>query len=336
VCCRLSALAYRLEPYQRQEYRSMAKGKPSRLTEDRIRQLNEVNFIYEARRGGPRRSARATDIVPAEPTPAKGSEEIGASLLRPIRQPETTVTSRSEDRSFRENRAGSEPVLSLVGAPPAFSTHAASSSSPNSIFQFASAAQDNQLIAQYLSLQARNQAMPFGIGSSGSGLSQLAAQAVSASFDSSRSLRAASAELETMHQLSALQRMASADSSLQQPTLPQGTLLDRDALVRASLLRRLAPAPPILDEAAIRPAVQVPFVANTRQDPRLLSIIPLATPAYLEEAGYEYALVPRSLLQDLRMRQQQQQQDQFRIREDRARPREDEPPSGNLGHSRPR
>lgn len=330
---------YHLGTSQRQDYRSLVKGKPSRLTEDRIRQLNEINFIYEARRGGPRRPARATDIVPAEPTPAKGSEQIGASLLRPITRSEVAIPARWDERSSLQRKEANEPILSPLGTVPEFSAHAAPSVSPNSMLQLSSAVQDNQLLAQYLSLQARNQALPFGMNPFGSGLSQLATQAGSASFGSSRNIRTASAELEALQQLNALQRMASVESTFLQPSALQGTLLDRDIPVhlRASLLQRLAPAPTILEESAIpRPTIQVPIVASALQDTRFLSIIPLATPAYLEEAGYEYALVPRSLLQDLRSRQQEQQQAEFRVRDDPARHLEDYPASGYPGHPRPR
>lgn len=66
------------------------------------------------------------------------------------------------------------------------------------------------------------------------------------------------------------------------------------------------------------PALQVPL-ASLLQDTRVVSIMPLATPPFLEEAGYEYALIPRSLLQDLRAQQERirrLQEDVYRTRED--------------------
>lgn len=57
---------------QRQEYKLLQKGRSSRLTDDRIRQLNQVDFIWEAQRGGPRRKRKATVSVPAKANPIAG------------------------------------------------------------------------------------------------------------------------------------------------------------------------------------------------------------------------------------------------------------------------
>jgi hypothetical protein len=55
---------------QRQEYKMMERGRSSRLTDDRIKLLNEVDFVWEAQRGGPRRKRKAAVSVPPEPKPA--------------------------------------------------------------------------------------------------------------------------------------------------------------------------------------------------------------------------------------------------------------------------
>lgn len=49
----------------------LSRGRASRLTDDRIRLLNKVEFVWEAQRGGPRRKRKATVSVPLKPTPAK-------------------------------------------------------------------------------------------------------------------------------------------------------------------------------------------------------------------------------------------------------------------------
>jgi len=48
---------------QRQEYKLMKDGKPSRLTPERIQLLNAVDFIWEAQRGGPRRKRSRREIA---------------------------------------------------------------------------------------------------------------------------------------------------------------------------------------------------------------------------------------------------------------------------------
>jgi hypothetical protein len=48
----------------------LERGRSSRLTEDRIKLLNKVDFVWEAQRGGPRRKRKAAVSVPSEPKPA--------------------------------------------------------------------------------------------------------------------------------------------------------------------------------------------------------------------------------------------------------------------------
>jgi hypothetical protein len=59
-----------LTSIQRQEYKMLEKGRSSRLTDDRIKLLNKVDFVWEAQRGGPRRKRKAAVSVPTEPKPA--------------------------------------------------------------------------------------------------------------------------------------------------------------------------------------------------------------------------------------------------------------------------
>ena len=40
---------------QRQEYKLHQEGRPSRLTSERIKKLDEIGFVWEVPRGGPRR-----------------------------------------------------------------------------------------------------------------------------------------------------------------------------------------------------------------------------------------------------------------------------------------
>jgi hypothetical protein len=48
----------------------LEKGRSSRLTDDRIKLLNKVHFVWEAQRGGPKRKCKAAVSVPPEPKPA--------------------------------------------------------------------------------------------------------------------------------------------------------------------------------------------------------------------------------------------------------------------------
>lgn len=51
---------------QRQEYKLMRDGRPSRLTDDRIRLLEKVGFVWEAQRGGPRKRKRPLSANPLQ------------------------------------------------------------------------------------------------------------------------------------------------------------------------------------------------------------------------------------------------------------------------------
>jgi hypothetical protein len=59
-----------LTSIQRQEYKMLERGRSSRLTDDRIKLLNKVDFVWEAQRGGPKRKRKAAVSVPPEPKPA--------------------------------------------------------------------------------------------------------------------------------------------------------------------------------------------------------------------------------------------------------------------------
>ena len=54
---------------QRQEYKLIQSGRQSRLSDDKIALLDDINFIWEAQRGGPRRQRKATVVVPSKPNP---------------------------------------------------------------------------------------------------------------------------------------------------------------------------------------------------------------------------------------------------------------------------
>ncbi|GKY92765.1 hypothetical protein MPSEU_000246300 [Mayamaea pseudoterrestris] len=62
---------------QRQEYKLKLKGRSNRLTEERMQMLNDVGFIWEAQRGGPRRLKKARVSVPARATPKPPSRTRG-------------------------------------------------------------------------------------------------------------------------------------------------------------------------------------------------------------------------------------------------------------------
>jgi hypothetical protein len=297
----------------------LLKGRPSRLTEDRIRQLNEVNFIYEARRGGPRRPARATDLVPTEPTPAKGSEQRRATLFKPVDSTEPGGTSRS-DVVPSGTKGTAERVFSTAEttrlSPFERTTLGSFGAVPHAMHLLRPDLQGNQLLSQYIALQSRSNPMSFGIGSA---LNTLANPSVSSSLDASLGLRS-NAEFEAMSQLNTLQRISNAETSLRQYAGLQGVMRDSTIpnQVRESMLQRLVPAPSISEETLTGPALQAPL-ASLLQDARVVSIMPLATPPFLEEAGYEYALIPRSLLQDLRAQQERirrLQDDAYRTRDD--------------------
>lgn len=183
--------------------------------------------------------------------------------------------------------------------------------------QFRSDMQGSQLLSQYIALQSQSRnPMSFGIGSA---LNPLTNPSVSSPLDASLAMRS-NAELEAMAQLNTLQRISNAETTLRQYAGLHGAIRDSAIpnQVRESMLQRLVPAPSISEETLMGPALQVPM-ASLLHDARVVSIMPLATPPFLEEAGYEYALIPRSLLQDLRAQQERirrLQDDAYRTRED--------------------
>jgi hypothetical protein len=50
-----------LPPHRFKEHKLLREGRPSRLTEERIQQLNSIGFLWEAQRGGPRKKRRDSD-----------------------------------------------------------------------------------------------------------------------------------------------------------------------------------------------------------------------------------------------------------------------------------
>jgi hypothetical protein len=188
---------------------------------------------------------------------------------------------------------------------------------PHPMHQFRSDMQGSQLLSQYIALQSQSRnPMSFGIGSA---LNPLTNPSVSSPLDASLAMRS-NAELEAMAQLNTLQRISNAETTLRQYAGLHGAIRDSAMpnQVRESMLQRLVPAPSISEETLMGPALQVPM-ASLLHDARVVSIMPLATPPFLEEAGYEYALIPRSLLQDLRAQQERirrLQDDAYRTRED--------------------
>jgi len=62
----------------------LQKGRSSRLSEDRIRLLNKVDFVWEAQRGGKKRKKRATVSVPPQAKPAKKTTSPGLEGLTPL------------------------------------------------------------------------------------------------------------------------------------------------------------------------------------------------------------------------------------------------------------
>lgn len=107
----LSGFIYLL---QRQEYKLIQSGRQSRLSEDKIALLDDLDFIWEAQRGGPRRKRKATVVVPSKPNPVDARKlkakvatrggKAGASVRGgsvSVRQ--TVKTTRKKDGSVSEN-----------------------------------------------------------------------------------------------------------------------------------------------------------------------------------------------------------------------------------------
>jgi hypothetical protein len=261
--------------------------------------------------------------VPTEPTPAKGSEQRQATLFKPVDGTDRGGTPKSEDVPLGKTGTadmGFSTAESTRLSPLGRATLGSLGALPYPMHQLRSDLQGNQLLAQYIAMQSRSNPISFGIGSA---INPLVNSSVSSSRDASLAIRS-NAELEAMAQLSTLQRISNAETTLRQYAGLHGVIRDSSSAVpnqvRESILQRLVPAPSISEETLMGPALQVPL-ASLVHDARVVSIMPLATPPFLEEAGYEYALIPRSLLQDLRA----QQESIRRLQDDAYRTREDAP-----------
>lgn len=240
-----------------------------------------------------------------KPTPAKGSEERRANLLESIEHPESPLTIsdtvvRSDSPQLRTDNT-SESKESFSVDPRAEAIRQSSAAMPTGVashplLRSSSSAQDNLLLERLIA-QSRNLPGTLQLGAA----MPINPLSVSASniADTSSGYRAR-AELEAMAQLNAIRRISNAEAMVRQLIGLQGTGLDRGFSVQSqeSHLPMVLP-PSNLDDSGR--SIQVPLASL--QDPRMLSIIPLATPPSVEDAGYQYALVPRSLMQELRARQ---------------------------------
>jgi len=91
---------------QRQEYRQRAKGMPSRLTDERLAQLDGIGFVWEPKRGAPRRDETLRELPSTSSNPAHhpvdsqsaalAGAAFGASAAAHSMEPSTPSTVRHD------------------------------------------------------------------------------------------------------------------------------------------------------------------------------------------------------------------------------------------------
>jgi hypothetical protein len=103
---------------QRQEYKLYRKGRRSRLTHERLEQLQKIDFVWEAQRGGPRKKHRATVAVPKKANPVN---RVGPSSEQ---YPCVLVGSRRGGRGGMVHPYAGMPFHHQGSFPPTDSGHA--------------------------------------------------------------------------------------------------------------------------------------------------------------------------------------------------------------------
>lgn len=112
---------------QRQEYKLLQKGKASRLTQERINKLDEIGFVWEAKRGAPRQVILTTD------------RPVSSSALQPsspekLRRTSSSSSHASAPRSIDHEYGSAEPLSpqrNLRGMGPASPPSTSSAPGPN-------------------------------------------------------------------------------------------------------------------------------------------------------------------------------------------------------------
>jgi len=290
----------------------MQKGRKTRLTRNRIDQLNRLKFVWEAQRGGPRRSKRATVCVPEKPKPVK---DKGGDALRALGEvtakaaplPASAVhrpPSHHEYRSAAPASAGSyhapQPATRLVTAPHARGLPERATSGQ------AQAAEDaRRTAAAALLAQASERArrLSHNSASSAPGLNpgaSLAADLHAAGF-SAAELRAAGVPLNPSGGRATTLGLPaeSSDAGVAAAMARLGTLRPNTDLqqalsqLRGGLLDPIGPAQgntwQVLPHGGFQHQSQS-IIAK-------LGIFPIATPLPIVASGYQLGMIPSSLVQ---------------------------------------
>jgi hypothetical protein len=121
-CREVNSIFYHYSSIKRQEYKLIQSGRQSRLSEAKISLLDDIDFIWEAQRGGPRRKRKATVVVPSKPNPVDarkvktrtatrggkaGGSTRGGSLS--ARDPSRKVKSGSDGGELHDRPESSAP-----------------------------------------------------------------------------------------------------------------------------------------------------------------------------------------------------------------------------------
>ncbi|CAB9496719.1 helicase [Seminavis robusta] len=91
---------------QRQEYKNLLKGKPSRLNERRIQLLNEIGFAWELQRGGRRRRVKVAASITSSTTTGTDDHSTNESSTGTSTTTTTTTTATAREGDSRTSGPG--------------------------------------------------------------------------------------------------------------------------------------------------------------------------------------------------------------------------------------
>lgn len=119
---------------QRQEYKLLREGRSSRLNSEKIKKLEEIGFVWEAQRGGPRRKKHSGPDSPPRPPiqpRSKGGYTVPVHRLQDRRSQGTSSRRRKETGSLLPKKTPAEVALLASAANHRREVAAAKRVSPN-------------------------------------------------------------------------------------------------------------------------------------------------------------------------------------------------------------
>ena len=289
----------------------MQKGRKTRLTRDRIDQLNKLSFVWEAQRGGPRRSKRATVCVPEKPTPVKDRGGAALQALGDVTAAAEPIKAPAPRRPSADLPAGApapaHPPFHPPHPPPHRLGHGPSDQrrpdmAPSAHSLAADEARRSATAASLLA-QANERARRASVGSSPVMHPSASLNAAAAAAE----LRAAGLLLNApgVHNINANLGLGieSSDAGIAAAVARLGNYRANHEIQQAQqAIAQARASQGLLDAGLTQPGSQwqlLPHGGFQHQSDSLLSrlgIFPIATPSPIVASGYQLGMIPNSLV----------------------------------------